>query len=403
MVRGIISPPRSRSSPRESRPFNNNGATNPPSRPNYMSPRRRPTTPINANELRTHRKEPQPTVVKRPTKPTDRSSNPPRIDPSRPNSKLVPSRPAAPSPNERKLDTKTAPKTTTRFSSPRPTKPITPPPSKSNGKGASGSGSRSDFSRAKPSDSQKGTPKNLRSGRLNDQQDEQIVRSYSDGSYGARTLSDPDVHKLHQLSLDDKDLANIVLHANLVYESLASETKEEECSSQGNNSSRMFQIYKEIASHHQGNSSITSYITKLKALWDELEAYIDIPKCSCGSTQKQSEEIEREKVMQFLIGLDDSYSTICAQILHMKPFPTVEKACCAILREEKRRELVLSLEIVAAKVIQNNWLLQNGHSINGDNEEVDHMNLQELKADQNEAMSVPIEPLLIDLGSPVRC
>ncbi|XP_022994450.1 sporozoite surface protein 2-like [Cucurbita maxima] len=189
MVRGIISPPRSRSSPRESRPFNNNGATNPPSKPNYMSPRRRPTTPINPNELRTHRKEPQPTVVKRPTKPTDRSSNPPRIDPSRPNSKLVPSRPAAPSPNEKKLDTKT--KTTTRFSSPRPTKPITPPPSKSNVKGATGSGSRSDFSRAKPSDSHKGSPKNLRSGRLSDQQDEQIVRSYSDGSYGAHTLSDP--------------------------------------------------------------------------------------------------------------------------------------------------------------------------------------------------------------------
>ena len=39
----------------------------------------------------------------------------------------------------------------------------------------------------------------------------------------------------------------------------------------------------------------------------------------------------------------------------------------------------------------------------GDNEEVDHMNLQDLKADQNEAMSIPIEPLLIDLGSPVRC
>ena len=41
---------------------------------------------------------------------------------------------------------------------------------------------------------------------MNDQQDEQIVRSYSDGSYGARTLSDPDVHKLHQLSLDGKPL-----------------------------------------------------------------------------------------------------------------------------------------------------------------------------------------------------
>lgn len=171
----------------------------------------------------------------------------------------------------------------------------------------------------------------------------------------------------------------------------------------------MFQIYKEIASHRQGNSSITSYMTKLKALWDELAAYMDVPQCSCSAIEKVNEHIEREKVMQFLVGLDDSYSNICAQVLVMRPYPTVEKAYSVIIREEKRRELVLSLEIVAAKVMQNNWLLQNGHSNNGDNsndgigEVVD--NLQGQHVDQpNEVTNFPAtEPFLIDLGSPVRC
>lgn len=231
MVRGIISPPRSRSSPRERTPFNNNAPTNPPSRPNYMSPRRRPTTPVNPNEQPSHRRETHSTAVKssavRATKANDRSSNTSRIDPSKSTSKPAISRrqTAAPNPNEKKLDsngpsTKTAAKISSKSSSPLSTKPISQPPrgltpSKGNVKGSAiGCGPRSDVSGAKASgvasqnhfDSRNDSPKHLASGgSLGHQQDSKVgdvgnQKRHSGGHFGGA------LDQLQQLSIDGEVL-----------------------------------------------------------------------------------------------------------------------------------------------------------------------------------------------------
>lgn len=122
-LRGLISPPRSRSSPRDFRPHNN-GAPNPPSRPNYMSPRRRPTT-AEQQHTQTHRK-PSATA----TRATKKS--PPRIRPSpKPTAPIVPSRRPNPNDlhNQKKLDTKTTPK----IGGAKPSSPRTQPQRLRNG------------------------------------------------------------------------------------------------------------------------------------------------------------------------------------------------------------------------------------------------------------------------------
>ena len=42
--------------------------------------------------------------------------------------------------------------------------------------------------------------------------------------------------------------------------------------------------------------------------------------------------------MQFLMGLNDSYTTVHGPILLRQPLPTIRKAYSLILQEEKQRE-----------------------------------------------------------------
>jgi len=67
--------------------------------------------------------------------------------------------------------------------------------------------------------------------------------------------------------------------------------------------------------------SVASYYIKLKALWDELELYRS--PIVCNQTKKHHNEKEEDKLMQLLVGLNDSFKTIRSNILAMNPLPNV--------------------------------------------------------------------------------
>ncbi|XP_030950060.1 uncharacterized protein LOC115973965 [Quercus lobata] len=113
--------------------------------------------------------------------------------------------------------------------------------------------------------------------------------------------------------------------------------------SQGNGP-RIFQLQKDIASMCQGDSSITNYFTQLKLFWDQLQNFRPTPTCSCGKcTCNLPQKIEdlrlQDSVMQFLMGLNESYSQIKGQILLMEPLPTVNKAYSLLIQEERQRSV----------------------------------------------------------------
>ncbi|KAG5538687.1 hypothetical protein RHGRI_019298 [Rhododendron griersonianum] len=66
---------------------------------------------------------------------------------------------------------------------------------------------------------------------------------------------------------------------------------------------RIFQIERDISCLSQDQMTVAAYYTKLKGLWDELGSYNDTV-CSCGANHK------RCRLMQFLLGLNESYSGI---------------------------------------------------------------------------------------------
>ena len=61
--------------------------------------------------------------------------------------------------------------------------------------------------------------------------------------------------------------------------------------------------------------------------------------CACASTGSAMKLIERQQLMQFLMGLNDSYQGVRSNILMMDPLPAVSQASSIVLQEEQQREM----------------------------------------------------------------
>ena len=55
--------------------------------------------------------------------------------------------------------------------------------------------------------------------------------------------------------------------------------------------------------------------------------------------------------MQFLMGLNESYSVVCGQLLLMNPLPDVSQAYSSIIQEEKQRNLGTRRETIEASTM----------------------------------------------------
>lgn len=77
----------------------------------------------------------------------------------------------------------------------------------------------------------------------------------------------------------------------------------------------------------------------MKALWDELASYHDPITCTCGGLKGLAEREDKERVMQFLMGLNDSFSTIRGSILFMNPLPNTRKVHALTLQHERQAKV----------------------------------------------------------------
>jgi len=90
---------------------------------------------------------------------------------------------------------------------------------------------------------------------------------------------------------------------------------------------------------------VTEYFTKLKGLWDELDAYLQLPICKCAKEFNLFKYLESERIHQFLMGLDSSqFGVARSNILSMEPRPNLNKVYSMILRQEGQQNLARSME-----------------------------------------------------------
>ncbi|GAV80218.1 UBN2_3 domain-containing protein [Cephalotus follicularis] len=106
------------------------------------------------------------------------------------------------------------------------------------------------------------------------------------------------------------------------------------------NGSRIFSIHRDIVCLSQGSATVSVYFSKLRELWDEYASLVTLPSYGCPTSRAYLEHDQQQRLLQFLMGLNDSYGSIRSQILMMCPLPTVSQAYSMISQEESHRGII---------------------------------------------------------------
>ncbi|KAL0307739.1 UNVERIFIED_CONTAM: hypothetical protein Sangu_2492000 [Sesamum angustifolium] len=117
----------------------------------------------------------------------------------------------------------------------------------------------------------------------------------------------------------------------------------------------IYQLQREIASISQKDLSLTRYLMKVTKLWNELSSKPLTPKCKCGSctcgVNKEIEELTSlTQLMQFLMGLHESFNNEKCQIPMLDPLPDIEKAFAMVYSVEQQRAIHNKLEGSSAHI-----------------------------------------------------
>ena len=62
-------------------------------------------------------------------------------------------------------------------------------------------------------------------------------------------------------------------------------------------------------------------------------------KCECEINERLQKFIEEQKLIQFLMGLNTSYTAVRGNILMMTPFPSMRQAYSLLVQEERQRQV----------------------------------------------------------------
>ncbi|XP_075101245.1 uncharacterized protein LOC142176789 [Nicotiana tabacum] len=100
------------------------------------------------------------------------------------------------------------------------------------------------------------------------------------------------------------------------------------------NGSRVLYLHREIHSLTQGTMTIADYFSKSKDLWDKFDALMPCPK-----SKKYSQHFEANRLLQFLIGLNETYAQARSQIMMMSHVPSINKAYALLVDQESQRIL----------------------------------------------------------------
>ncbi|XP_019224271.1 PREDICTED: uncharacterized protein LOC109205958 [Nicotiana attenuata] len=99
------------------------------------------------------------------------------------------------------------------------------------------------------------------------------------------------------------------------------------------NRMRIYQLHREIAKISQGTDSVSTYFTKLKELWREFDAIVP----PSNSVKDYVELLSQQRLLQFLGGLNDSYSQARRQILMKSTEPSLNQAYAMVIEDETQK------------------------------------------------------------------
>ncbi|XP_019258055.1 PREDICTED: uncharacterized protein LOC109236337 [Nicotiana attenuata] len=89
----------------------------------------------------------------------------------------------------------------------------------------------------------------------------------------------------------------------------------------------------------KGTDSVTSYYTKMSDLWSELDVLVPTSTCDCEESRPSLEHLAQQRLLQFLTGLNETYSNVRSNLLLRRHVVTVNEAYAIVTQEESQRSL----------------------------------------------------------------
>ncbi|XP_021771486.1 uncharacterized protein LOC110735604 [Chenopodium quinoa] len=94
----------------------------------------------------------------------------------------------------------------------------------------------------------------------------------------------------------------------------------------------------------QGNTSVSEFFTKIKGMWDQISAARPIPVCtcngcSCNLIKNFFKSQQDERLIHFLMKLDNRYAAVRTNFLMMNPLPTISATYNLLVQDERKKEV----------------------------------------------------------------
>ena len=80
----------------------------------------------------------------------------------------------------------------------------------------------------------------------------------------------------------------------------------------------------------------------LRELWVEYDSLTPVPSCECVNSREFVKFVHYHKLLQFLMGLNDSYKQVRGQILMIVPLPSLNKTYSLLIERELREPFLKS-------------------------------------------------------------
>ncbi|KAH0636635.1 hypothetical protein KY289_036550 [Solanum tuberosum] len=112
------------------------------------------------------------------------------------------------------------------------------------------------------------------------------------------------------------------------------------------NGAQLYHLQKELNDLVQATNDIAGCFTKIKRIWDELDTLNENMRCgcncNCGGKDKLTKSLQDERLIHFLMDLNEAYASVRGNILPITPLPSVNVAYSLLIQDEKQREVYVN-------------------------------------------------------------
>ncbi|XP_068304327.1 uncharacterized protein [Pyrus communis] len=108
----------------------------------------------------------------------------------------------------------------------------------------------------------------------------------------------------------------------------------------GSDESQYYELRCKATRTRQDGRPINLYFTELKGVWQDLDKRCPIHMVCGADLKTRKDELAKDRVYDFLVGLDSGFAQVRSEILRMKHVPGIEE-CVNLVRHESQRQATI--------------------------------------------------------------